>query len=351
MFEVLGLDTQATTVYKMLLTRSTWDRDQLAAASGLSDDQLRPCLERLATLALVRVSARAPGRLRAVRPEVGLRRLAQKQEDELLARRRAVADSYLGMSRMIAEFAGERPESPSPEAEVLPDADAARARLETLAFQAALSSEAFVPGGAQPPEAVAAARVDVAEALARGVRVRRIYLESAANDAFTRDHLRRLADSGCEIRLVPALPLAMTLVDRRIAVLPISADRDPGAPDSGILVLTSSGALTMLTAYFDRMWAAGRPVGSPVRRPVDGVNAQELELLRVLAQGRTDESAARHLGLSLRTVRRMVADLMERLGARSRFEAGVRAAEHGWLADSDADLDAEAFDPLTPVGA
>jgi hypothetical protein len=28
----------------------------------------------------------------------------------------------------------------------------------------------------------------------------------------------------------------------------------------------------------------------------------------------------------------MVADLMDRLGARSRFEAGAKAAEKGWLA-------------------
>jgi len=45
----------------------------------------------------------------------------------------------------------------------------------------------------------------------------------------------------------------------------------------------------------------------------------------------TDETAARRLGVSLRTVRRQMAALMERLCATSRFEAGLKAAQRGWL--------------------
>ncbi|MDP9611903.1 MULTISPECIES: LuxR C-terminal-related transcriptional regulator [Streptomyces] len=45
----------------------------------------------------------------------------------------------------------------------------------------------------------------------------------------------------------------------------------------------------------------------------------------------TDSAVARQLGMSDRTVRRVVAQLMERLGAQSRFEAGVRAVERGWI--------------------
>lgn len=47
--------------------------------------------------------------------------------------------------------------------------------------------------------------------------------------------------------------------------------------------------------------------------------------------GLTDEVAARRLGISLRTARRMMARIMERLGAHSRFEAGLRAKERRWL--------------------
>ena len=54
-------------------------------------------------------------------------------------------------------------------------------------------------------------------------------------------------------------------------------------------------------------------------------------LLEQLARGAKDEQIARTLGLSLRTVRRRVADLMDDLGAGSRFQAGVEAVRRGWI--------------------
>ena len=46
-----------------------------------------------------------------------------------------------------------------------------------------------------------------------------------------------------------------------------------------------------------------------------------------LASGSKDEAAARALGMSLRTYRRRVAELMTAVGATSRFQAGLRARE------------------------
>ncbi len=51
----------------------------------------------------------------------------------------------------------------------------------------------------------------------------------------------------------------------------------------------------------------------------------------MLRSGVTDDVAARKLGVSTRTVRRRVAAVMDLLGASSRFEAGVRAVEAGWV--------------------
>lgn len=60
-------------------------------------------------------------------------------------------------------------------------------------------------------------------------------------------------------------------------------------------------------------------------------NETERQLLDMLMEGLTDRAVARRLSLSERTVRRLVAQLMERLGAASRFEAGARAVERGWI--------------------
>ena len=62
-----------------------------------------------------------------------------------------------------------------------------------------------------------------------------------------------------------------------------------------------------------------------------GLTASEQELLRLLGKGLTDEAAAKRLGVSLRTVKRRMEDLMRRLEAGSRFEAGLKAGQRGWL--------------------
>ena len=54
-------------------------------------------------------------------------------------------------------------------------------------------------------------------------------------------------------------------------------------------------------------------------------------LLRQLLSGAKDEQIARTMGLSLRTVRRRIAELMIELGADTRFQAGAEAVRRGWL--------------------
>ena len=56
-----------------------------------------------------------------------------------------------------------------------------------------------------------------------------------------------------------------------------------------------------------------------------------MDLLRLLAGGAKNAAAASRLGVSESTVGRQMRDLMIRLGATSRFQAGVKAAKRGWL--------------------
>jgi DNA-binding NarL/FixJ family response regulator len=87
-------------------------------------------------------------------------------------------------------------------------------------------------------------------------------------------------------------------------------------------------ALTLPKVVVDRGEPAGSEPAGPGSAPL---TPQERKLLSLLAAGSTDESAGRRLGLSARTVRRMVANLLTRLGAGSRFQAGAEAARRGWL--------------------
>ncbi|MBL7623061.1 helix-turn-helix domain-containing protein [Frankia sp. AgB1.8] len=77
--------------------------------------------------------------------------------------------------------------------------------------------------------------------------------------------------------------------------------------------------------------AAGADQPAAEETTEQALSAAELLLLALLADGLKDEAVARALGVSVRTVRRMVAELMHRLDARSRFQAALLAQRKGWL--------------------
>jgi hypothetical protein len=78
------------------------------------------------------------------------------------------------------------------------------------------------------------------------------------------------------------------------------------------------------TALFDRSFERALPTAGEAR---EGEAATaDLQLLRLLGRGLKDESIARYLGVSLRTVRRRVAHLMDVHAAETRFQLGVAAA-------------------------
>lgn len=60
----------------------------------------------------------------------------------------------------------------------------------------------------------------------------------------------------------------------------------------------------------------------------DADEATRLAVVRMLSEGHTDAVAARLLGLSERQFRRRVSQLMQELGAESRFQAGVLASRN-----------------------
>ncbi|WP_162952712.1 response regulator transcription factor [Streptomyces hundungensis] len=66
-------------------------------------------------------------------------------------------------------------------------------------------------------------------------------------------------------------------------------------------------------------------------RRADDVQRRDREILRLMAAGLKDRAVARALGISERTVIRRIQELMTTLDATTRFQAGVRAHDAGWL--------------------
>ncbi|MFE0579223.1 helix-turn-helix domain-containing protein [Streptomyces sp. NPDC058874] len=321
----LGLEELDQTVYEEMLARPELGLAELAARLGVEPDRVRDCLDRLFALRLVQASFETPGRFTAVDPVFGMQRLLDQQHEELMTRHRQAAGHQQALVRLLAGTgSGGRP---AEGVERLAGLDAVQRRLERLALEARTEVLTLMPGGPQSPAALEAAERNDALVLARGVAIRTIGLDLVREDPGTLRYSRALLAGGGAFRTVAALPTRMVLVDRTHALLPM----DPADSRRGALFLSAPGVIAPLVALFEREWGAAVPLGADPSEARYVPTEQERSLLGLLAEGHTDESAAGQLHISARTARRIMASLIERLGARSRFEAGLRAARLGWV--------------------
>ena len=60
-----------------------------------------------------------------------------------------------------------------------------------------------------------------------------------------------------------------------------------------------------------------------------GLSAREIEVLRLIASGRSNREIARTLVISLNTVARHVSNIFDKVGALNRTEAAAYAYRHG----------------------
>ncbi|MFE5241570.1 LuxR C-terminal-related transcriptional regulator [Streptomyces sp. NPDC056627] len=328
MLEVLGIDERTESVYRLMLRQHDWGAARIASELQFSECEVRESLDRLAQLRLLRDSLQDPGNVRAVSPEVGLRLLLQDRESNLLRQQQQLAEGQAAVMRMMEEYAGGAHRERH-DVEYLLGIDSIQGRMEELAHRCERECLSFMPGGAQSAASLEASKPLDQDLMGRGVKVLTLYMDSVRNDQATLNYAQWLTERGGEVRTSPTLPIRMVMFDREVVLLPV----DPENTKKGAALLRGPGVITALAALFEQIWESAGLFGTDhdKERNEAGLTPQEAELLRLLFQGNTDEIAARKLGIGLRTVRRTMSDLMSRLEARSRFEAGARAAQRGWL--------------------
>ncbi|WP_129308294.1 LuxR C-terminal-related transcriptional regulator [Streptomyces sp. L2] len=326
MLQTLGLDAMAELVYRAMIRHPQETVADLARRLDVSQQDVGEALDRLSSLALVS-TATDPSGFRAVSASLGMELLLARQQAELLAQQQRIEASRAAAAQLIAECSDGGTGTRSSVGEEIRGIADIRLKLEELGAGAMDEVLTLAPGGAHSAADLEASRGPNSELLARGVKIRTIYLDSVRNDPQTLAHIQWLSDRGAHVRTVAALPVRLILIDHRVAVLPTSAtDAALGA-----VVLRGQGTVTALNALFESIWNGAGPLAEPGRRDARGLTAQEAETLRLLSQGLTDEAIAHRLGVSPRTTRRIVSGLMQQLNARSRFEAGSRAVQDGWI--------------------
>jgi DNA-binding CsgD family transcriptional regulator len=323
---VLGLDRETESIYRAMLAHPADGVVALCERLVMPMDVLRTGLDRLSELGLVRPSYEEDGGIRPVSPDIGLEVLLARQRAELAAQQQRIEASQAAAVQLISDYAELRPARDQPGVEHLVGLDQIQERLTRLERELCREAMTFA-NGAQTERAIESAKVLNEALLKRGARIRTVYLDSVRNSPHTLEYLEWLVASGGEVRTVASLPTRLIIADRVTAVLPVSSD-DTAA---GAVVLTGQGTLMALCALFESVWSNAAPLGVSAPRDVHGLTDTEATALSLLADGHTDETIAKRLGVSHRTARRIATSLMEKLGARSRFEAGVRAVKIGWL--------------------
>jgi sugar-specific transcriptional regulator TrmB len=207
------------------------------------------------------------------------------------------------------------------------------ARLDDLIFFARSEVLCTHPRGPVSPEALADARPRDALLLKRGVVMRTILHTDALSDPLTTARLREIASAGAQTRVSDSPFERMLIVDRRAALVPI----DPADTKRGALLVHEPGLVASSVALFERIWEGAQELED---MPADGQDGErskhelpeiERKVLATLCRVDKDEIGAREIGVSVRTYRRHVGDLMRQLGAGNRFQAALMARDRGWI--------------------
>ncbi|HWH00129.1 MAG TPA: hypothetical protein VNV66_12595 [Pilimelia sp.] len=162
------------------------------------------------------------------------------------------------------------------------------------------------------------------------VRPRVLLPHTVRYNAGSLHRLEQLAETGAQIRTVDEVVAPIVVVDRSVAIL---SDRDvPADAPAGAVLVQERSTVSYLYGALDYLWNRALPFETRSRDTEAGhYDDLKQSILHLLGEGMKDEVVARKLGMSVRSCRRHIAEVMESLGAASRFQAGLLAARAGLL--------------------
>lgn len=321
MLEAIGVRPDDEAVYRELLSRSEAAIEDLSGALEHAPGAVETSLARLEELGLVSRLPGQPLRMRAARPDVAIDVLVSRRQEEL-------ARAQLAARDLLAEMPAEERHRPEDIVEVIVGRPAIAARFE----QVITSTREELLVFDRPPYVADAQRSDssVTSLLREGVTVRGIYAPEALELPGALEAAQEAVRVGEQSRVHADLPMKLAIGDRRLAILPVSAAEVVDAA----LCIRPSALLDALVQFFELLWSQATPI---VAADGDG-EFSDRQLAALLASGAKDDVVARHLGASTRTLSRRVAEMMDHLHVRTRFQAGVQAVRRGWLSEESADV-------------
>ena len=324
MWDLIGVSAFDHQVYRQLLMNPAATAAAHGETLGHPAAKVRGALHRLSSLGLLRRNSDVPIGYKAVEPLSGLGALVHQTRSALDRIEAASRD----LSRAFA--AGQLRTEPQGLFDMVEGREATSARIQDLLGMA--RHEAV---GIDAPPYVAAGSSQVSDAelglLRRGVRFRALYASEVLDEPALAARIQWMSEQGEQARVLPQVPMKLLIVDREMAIMPMTDSTDGQSLTS--VVVARSALTDGLQATFEQLWSSASPIrlSSRAQSTLGELDAGDAQLLDLLAAGMKDDAIARYLGISVRTLRRRVAGLLDALDSTGRFQAGVRAAKRNWI--------------------
>ncbi|MFJ8627125.1 LuxR C-terminal-related transcriptional regulator [Kitasatospora sp. NPDC093550] len=182
------------------------------------------------------------------------------------------------------------------------------------------------PGGARPHELLERALEHEIPRLRAGVVQRTLYQHAVRSDSPTMAYIERITEAGAQVRTTAEVLDRLVVVDREVAFIPVQDERSTAA-----LEIRQPAIVRYLVRVFEHAWDRAIVIDGSLRRSAPITSDVQRAILHGIISGETDESVARRVGMSRRSVAEHVRKISERLGSNSRAQLGYLIAINGLL--------------------
>ena len=319
------LDGEAATAYRLAVEIGYYCQDRIAARSGLTRTQTSRAQHTLTALRLLHPAPEDPGTLIPVNPDAAAADLTAPAEMHIRELEQALTEVRTRMQTLAPTYQqARRRRSRTEPVDIISNSGTLQAVHAQWAEQCT-EMLAARPGGAQPPHLIEAARPTTLDQLRRDARVKHLYQHTMRNDLATASYANTITAAGAQVRTTDQLIDHMTIYNRELAVIP---EQNPASAVPGAAVIREPTVVAFLCKVYDHLWdnatpyTPTAPTASPTDNADDADDRLKQAIIKFLAQGHKDETIARQLGMSVRTCRRHISQLMRETHSTSRFQAG-----------------------------
>ncbi|WP_175407862.1 LuxR C-terminal-related transcriptional regulator [Streptomyces sp. TRM64462] len=291
----------------------------ISRGTDLPPAEIDAAVDRLLDVGLIR---RLPnGGLVTAAPDETLPGALGPLEREISERRALMAETREFILSFLPAY--ERihgPEASQPRFTVVRGLSEARAVIAGLTARAREEILTAQPGGPRDGAALEEAMSRDPDALRRGVRMRILCQHTARSSLGASAYIDRVTALGARVRTIDDHFTRVLVFDRETAVLAV-----PGDPRAAAVV-REANVVSFIRETYERLWLSAEPLSARGDHREEVVSDIRQAITRLLTEGLTDASIAMRLGMSVRTCRRHIADIMAGLDAQSRFQAGYLLA-------------------------